>query len=173
MTVNGRLPVHPDDEPETLRAVVRDWIDAHVAAEWLAAARAGDVAGLRAVRPIEAYTAWYPAFAESGLVAPSWPVEYGGLGLPKELVRVVDEEVGAARLVRLNFLGLGLAGPTILECGTDEQRRRYLWPIVANTEAWCMLVSAAGAAADPFGLHTRAVRIGVYWVVNGQKVWTT
>jgi len=107
------------------------------------------------------------------LVAATWPVEYGGAGLSPEEARVVEAELAPLNLGRLNPLGLNLAAPALFAHGTDEQRRRFLPPIVANEEVWCQLFSEPGAGSDLASLSTRAVRDGDEWVVAGQKVWST
>ncbi|HVW32153.1 MAG TPA: acyl-CoA dehydrogenase family protein [Acidimicrobiia bacterium] len=169
----GLLDLSPDSAAAEVRHRVTAWVEDHVPADWLAAARSGDPRKLRAVRSRADYEAWYPTLAAAGLVAPGWPREYGGLGLPADAVRVVNEVLGSARLVRLNFIGVGLAGPTILEWGTEEQKQRYLRPILDNAEIWCQLFSEPSAGSDLAGLATRARRDGDTWVVNGQKVWTS
>jgi alkylation response protein AidB-like acyl-CoA dehydrogenase len=152
---------------------VRAWIDANLPRAWVAAGRAGGPAAVRAVRTRADYEAWYPAFASSGLVAPTWPVEYAGLDLPIAVARRVEQELAPFNLGRLNPLGLNLAAPALFAHGTEEQRLRYLPPIVRNEEVWCQLFSEPGAGSDLASLATRAERDGHRWIVNGQKVWTT
>lgn len=167
------LDLTPDHRATEVRDQVAAWIEEHVPVDWLAAARSGDPRKLRAVRSRQDYEAWYPRLAAAGLVAPGWPRAYGGLALPADLVRVVNEVLASARLVRLNFIGVHLAGPTILEWGTDEQKHRYLRPILDNTEIWCQLFSEPSAGSDLAGLSTRARRAGDVWIIDGQKVWTS
>jgi alkylation response protein AidB-like acyl-CoA dehydrogenase len=152
---------------------VRAWIDANVPRPWVEAGRAGGAAAVREVRTRADYEAWYPVFAASGLVAPTWPVDYAGLDLPMPLARRVEQELAPFNLGRLNPLGLNLAAPALFAHGTEEQRLRYLPPIVRNEEVWCQLFSEPGAGSDLASLATRAVRDGDRWIVNGQKVWTT
>ena len=104
---------------------------------------------------------------------PTWPVEYGGLDLAPAVARQVDQELRPFNLGRLNPLGLNLAAPALFAHGTEEQRLRYLPPIVRNEERWCQLFSEPGSGSDLASLATRAERDGDEWVIDGQKVWTT
>jgi alkylation response protein AidB-like acyl-CoA dehydrogenase len=106
-------------------------------------------------------------------VAATWPVAYGGLDLPPAVARKVEEELRPFNLGRLNPLGLNLAAPALFAHGSEEQRLRFLPPIVRNEEVWCQLFSEPGAGSDLASLATRAERDGDEWVVSGQKVWTT
>jgi alkylation response protein AidB-like acyl-CoA dehydrogenase len=148
-------------------------VEANVPRPWVDAGRAGGPAAVREVRTRAEYEAWYPVFAVSGLVAPTWPVDYAGLDLPVPIARKVEQELAPFNLGRLNPLGLNLAAPALFAHGTEEQRLRYLPPIVRNEEVWCQLFSEPGAGSDLASLATRAVRDGDRWIVNGQKVWTT
>ena len=119
------------------------------------------------------YEAWYPTFADAGLVAATWPVEYGGLDVSPAVARAIDAVLAPYNLGRLNPLGLNLAAPALFAHGTEEQRLRFLPPIVRNEERWCQLFSEPGAGSDLASLATRAERDGDEWVLTGQKVWTT
>ena len=114
---------------------------------------------------------------DAGLAAVHYPVGHGGLGLPRSLQPAADEEfarAGAHALdPRRNVIGLGMAAPTIIAFGTDEQKTRWLKPLWLAEEIWCQLFSEPGAGSDLAGLATRAVRDGDEWIVNGQKVWTS
>jgi alkylation response protein AidB-like acyl-CoA dehydrogenase len=117
---------------------------------------------------------WWKRLAESGWAMPHWPAEWYGKGLPRELSAVVAKELSAAGAVGPpSGLGLLLAGPTILTHGNDEQKRRYLEPILDGQEGWCQLFSEPGAGSDLASLQCRAERDGDEWIVNGQKVWTS
>jgi alkylation response protein AidB-like acyl-CoA dehydrogenase len=154
-------------------AAVRDWVAANVPAAWRAAAARGGARAIREVRSRADYEAWYPTFAASGLVVPTWPVPYGGLDVSPALARRLEAVLAPCNLGRLNPLGLNLAAPALFAHGTEEQRLRFLPPLVANRERWCQLFSEPGAGSDLASLATRAERDGDGWVLHGQKVWTT
>ena len=124
---------------------------------------------------------------DAGLAWVHFPVGLGGLGMPRSLQSVVDTELAAARAPdndpRRIAIGLGMAAPTILAFGTDEQKQRFIRPLWTGEEIWCQLFSEPGAGSDLAAAGTRAVREGgtspthppspATWVVNGQKVWTS
>ncbi|WP_406433019.1 acyl-CoA dehydrogenase family protein [Streptomyces sp. NBC_00631] len=114
---------------------------------------------------------------DAGLAWVHYPEGLGGLGAPRSLQVVVDAALEAAGAPdndsRRNGIGLGMAAPTILKYGTEEQKQRYLRPLWIGEEVWCQLFSEPGAGSDLAALGTRAVREGDEWVVNGQKVWTS
>jgi len=114
---------------------------------------------------------------EAGLAWVHFPEGLGGLGLPRQMQAIVDAELAAANAPdnepdRIG-IGLGMAAPTILAHGTDEQKQRWLKPLWTGRQVWCQLFSEPGAGSDLAALGTRAVRDGDGWVVNGQKVWTS
>lgn len=167
------LPVGPHTGDADVVAAVREWVEAHVPRAWIDAGRRGGPAAVRLVRPRAEYESWYPVFACAGLVAPTWPVAYGGLDLAPGTARLVEQELRPFNLGRLNPLGLNLAAPALFAHGTETQRLRFLPPIVRNEEVWCQLFSEPGAGSDLASLATTAARDGDRWLVTGQKVWTT
>jgi len=171
--VAGRLPVAPDASVDEVVNAVRAWIESAVPPSWVEAGHRGGSAAVREVRSRAEYEAWYPAFGRSGLVAATWPIAYGGLDLPPDVARRADEELRPFNLGRLNPLGLNLAAPALFAHGNEDQRLRFLPPIVRNEEVWCQLFSEPGAGSDLASLATRAERDGDDWVITGQKVWTT
>lgn len=115
---------------------------------------------------------------DAGLAWVHFPEGLGGLGLPRGLQGYVDQllaEAGAPdNDPRRIGIGLGMAAPTILAFGTQEQKERFLRPLWTGEEVWCQLFSEPGAGSDLAALATRAVRDpSGDWVVNGQKVWTS
>jgi alkylation response protein AidB-like acyl-CoA dehydrogenase len=173
LETDGLLAVGPQTPADEVVAAVQAWIVDNVPPAWREAGKRGGAAAIREVRPRADYERWYPVFARSGLVAPTWPVAYGGLDLSTDIARRVEAELRPYNLGRLNPLGLNLAAPALFAHGTDEQRRRFLPPIVRNEETWCQLFSEPGAGSDLASLSTTAVRDGDEWLVTGQKVWTT
>src|SRR5262245_3351866 len=167
------LAVTRDTASADVVGAVRAWVDDNVPSAWRDAARRGGAAAIRAVRSRAEYEEWYPVFARSGLVVPTWPVEYGGLDLTHEAARMVEDELRPYNLGRLNPLGLNLVAPALFAHGTEAQRRRFLPPIVRNQQRWCQLFSEPGAGSDLASLATVAARDGDEWRVTGQKVWTT
>jgi alkylation response protein AidB-like acyl-CoA dehydrogenase len=114
---------------------------------------------------------------DAGLAWVHFPEGLGGLGIARGHQQLVDELLAAADAPdndpgRIG-IGLGMAAPTILAFGTEEQKQRFLRPLWTGEEVWCQLFSEPGAGSDLAGLATRAVPDGDEWVVNGQKVWTS
>jgi alkylation response protein AidB-like acyl-CoA dehydrogenase len=111
--------------------------------------------------------------ADAKLVAPAWPAPWG-LDASVQYQFVIDEELRRAGVRRpINPIGIGWAGPTILVAGTDEQKSRWLPPLLSGEEFWCQLFSEPNAGSDLASLATTAKRDGDEWVVTGQKLWTS
>src|SRR5438105_9151867 len=117
---------------------------------------------------------WQARLAAERWVGIHWPEQFGGRGASPVEVALFNAEYARARAPQLvNRVGLNLAGPTLLAHGTDEQKQRWLAPILTATEIWCQLFSEPGAGSDLASLTTRAVADGDGWRLSGQKVWTS
>ncbi|TDC44787.1 acyl-CoA dehydrogenase [Actinomadura sp. KC345] len=177
---------------DALAARVRAWLEDNLPPHWRRAALDGDRHALaRIARDETTVRAWHAELGRSGLATPTWPAEHGGLGLAADAAAVVGDELArlSAGRPESDFVGVALAGPTIIEWGTAEQRDRFLRPLALGEHRWCQLFSEPGAGSDLASLATRAERVvpgGVggrpltgrptgdgNWVVDGQKVWSS
>ncbi|HEY4458340.1 MAG TPA: acyl-CoA dehydrogenase family protein [Pseudonocardiaceae bacterium] len=142
------------------RTRARDWLTANVPAE--------DGDDLAVAKRFQA------ALHEAGFAGITWPTAYGGQGLGEAAQLAFNDAAKDFDLpVRPFIIGVGMCGPTLVDLGTDEQKARYLPPLLSGEEIWCQLFSEPGAGSDVASLQTRAVPDGDEWVLNGQKVWTT
>jgi alkylation response protein AidB-like acyl-CoA dehydrogenase len=118
--------------------------------------------------------AWQKKLNEAGYVGITWPKEYGGRGAGfMEQLIFNDEMIVAQTPEPINVIGLGMGGPVVIAHGTEEQKKRYLPPLLSAEEIWCQGFSEPDAGSDLSGLQTRAEDKGDHYLVNGQKVWTT
>ena len=163
-----------NDTPEQAeyRARTRAWLEEHKA-------EAPVITGPDALKDedeiLAARRAWQGRLAEAGLAGVTWPTEYGGQGLgPIEQV-IVNQEIGRAGVPGiLDVIGIGMLGPTIIAHGTDEQKSRYLGPMLHGDEVWCQMFSEPAAGSDLAAVQTRARQSDDgSWSISGQKVWTT
>lgn len=163
------LPV-PDDVDE-FRALLRAWLDEHLVGEY---AEHRGVGGVDDVEGWELRKRWDKELAAAGLLALTWPEEYGGRGAPLYHEVVRNEEFAAAGAPYwAGVHGLDLFGPTLLLFGSDEQKRRFLPPIAAGAVFWGQGFSEPEAGSDLASLRTRATLDGDEWVIDGQKIWMT
>jgi len=125
-------------------------------------------------RRIAAAKAWQRKVHGAGYLALAWPRDWGGQGADIMRQTIVNDEMVRARAPGLiGLLGISMVGPTLIQHGTEEQRRRYLPKILTAEEIWCQGYSEPGAGSDLASLRTRAELRGDEFVVNGQKVWTS
>jgi len=144
---------------------VRDWLAGHVEP-------VPDFASL--ADEVEWGRRWQGALAADRWVGIHWPDEYGGRSAMPVQVAIYNMEYARARAPQpVNRVGINLAGPTLLAHGTEEQRRRFLGPILDASEIWCQLFSEPGAGSDLASLRTQAVEVEGGWRLSGQKVWTS
>jgi alkylation response protein AidB-like acyl-CoA dehydrogenase len=116
---------------------------------------------------------WYDILAAKGWIAPSWPREYGGMGLSGSKQLIMHEEFERHGCARLNDMGLILLGPLLIKYGTEAQKKFFLPKILTGEQIWCQGYSEPGSGSDLASLRTEAVLDGDHWVVNGQKTWMT
>lgn len=117
---------------------------------------------------------WQAKLFDAGWSGLTWPQEYGGQGLGTAHQIIWSQEASQFALPTEIFgIGLGMAGPTIISWGTEEQKARWLPPMLRGEEIWCQLFSEPNAGSDVAAVQTRARRDGDEWVVSGQKVWTS
>jgi alkylation response protein AidB-like acyl-CoA dehydrogenase len=117
---------------------------------------------------------WQRQLADAGWAGLSWPEEYGGRGATLIEQAIFNEEISRAKAPSVaNVLGLVMGGPVVIAHGTDEQKKRYLKPILTAEEIWCQGFSEPDSGSDLASLKTKAVKSNGEWIVSGQKVWTT
>ncbi|MBY0569617.1 MAG: acyl-CoA dehydrogenase family protein [Hyphomonadaceae bacterium] len=129
--------------------------------------------GLREDLSKEDFLAWHKILGKKGWSAPAWPVEYGGTGWTATQRYIWLEENARAETIPPLPFGVSMVGPVIYTFGTPEQKQRYLPGILSGEVWWCQGYSEPGAGSDLASLKTKAVREGDYYIVNGQKTWTT
>ncbi len=156
-------------EQEAFRRQARGWIKKHLPPrDRDAVVEYGDPKRMQALK------AWQRKLYDAGYVALGWPREYGGQAADVVRQTIVNEELLLARAPSLiGMMGIQMVGPTLIQFGTEEQRRRYLPKILTAEEIWCQGYSEPGSGSDLASLKTRAELVGDEFIVNGQKVWTS
>jgi alkylation response protein AidB-like acyl-CoA dehydrogenase len=152
-------------EYEKFRSEVRSFIESH-------RSQAPEGAGMRA----EKSRAWQKMLIERGYTARTIPREYGGYGGEMDILksRIIAEEFAQAQVPGgLGGQGISMLVPTLLEMGTEEQKRQFIPPTLRGEMIWCQGYSEPNAGSDLASLRTNAVLDGDDWVVNGQKIWTS
>ena len=156
-------------ETEPFRKEVRAWLEENLPENWFEPDFALTSDERRTFND-----SWTEKLFAGGWICAGWPVEYGGKGLTLLQQVVLNEEFAKANApMRADFFGDTLVGPTILQWGTDEQKREFIPGILQGKIAWCQGFSEPDAGSDLASLKTTAVLDGDEWVINGQKVWTS
>jgi alkylation response protein AidB-like acyl-CoA dehydrogenase len=163
------LDLNDTSEQAAYRAEARAWLRAKKGEAPPRSGSTEDTAWVAARR------AWQGRLAEAGLAAVTWPTEFGGRGLgPIEQV-TVNQEIQRAQVPGiLDVIGIGMLGPCLIAHGSEEQKGRYLGPLLHGDEVWCQMFSEPAAGSDLAAIQTRGRHEdNGTWVLNGQKVWTT
>ena len=164
------LSFSPEDE--AFRLEIRTWLEEHLVGDFAELRGRGGLGDMDAL--VEGRIAWEKELAAGGWTCVGWPTEHGGRGLSLFQEVIYAEEYARSQAPgRVGHIGEGLLGPTIIHFGTDEQKARWLPPIVAGTELWCQGYSEPNAGSDLANVQTRAELVNGEWHITGQKVWTS
>ena len=159
------MDVRFDDATEAFRQEVRTWLEAHVPREPLPSAPE---------MAFEHMRTWQKKMYDAGWAGIHWPKSYGGRGATLLEQAVFQQELARVQAPPMaNTLGLMIVGPTLMVHGTEEQKKRYIPPILSADEIWCQGFSEPNAGSDLASLQTRAVEDGDDFIINGQKIWTS
>jgi alkylation response protein AidB-like acyl-CoA dehydrogenase len=159
-------------EQQSFRDEVRDWLSHNLPRSWVERLHGGS--DIPRPDAYEFLRKWQAKLNEAGFMGLTWPKESGGRGLTFMEEMILQQEMALAKAPPvLNILAVGMAGPTIIAYGTEEQKKRYPPKMLSCEEIWCQGYSEPNAGSDLASLQTRAVKEGEYYVVNGQKVWTS
>jgi alkylation response protein AidB-like acyl-CoA dehydrogenase len=161
---------------EEFRLETRQWLETHCPASLRTPMSEREVVwgGRNATFPSADAQRWLQAMGERGWTAPTWPRSYGGGGLTAEQNAVLQEELRRIKArPPLYSFGLWMFGPVLLEFGSEEQKQRFLPPIVRGETRWCQGYSEPGAGSDLASLATRCEDHGDHFLINGQKIWTS
>ena len=164
-------------ELDTFRAETRAWLEANCPPEMRQPVRSEADAcwgGKRFVFQSEAQKLWLQRMGERGWTVPTWPKEYGGGGLDPAQAKVLREEM--ARLTcrpPLQSFGIWMLGPALLKYGSEAHKRQYLPPIARGEIRWCQGYSEPNAGSDLASLATKCELHDDYFLINGQKIWTS
>lgn len=160
------------EDEEKFRANLRHWITRNLPKNWSGAGFALPSSEEEA----KFFKDWERKLYEAGYAGLSWPKEYGGKGLPPSFDFVFVEEIARAQApYGMGYFGRALVGPTLMEFGSDEQKKRYLQKILSAQEFWCQGFSEPGAGSDLASLKTSANlgNNGKEFIINGEKIWTS
>ncbi|MFM8418073.1 MAG: acyl-CoA dehydrogenase family protein, partial [Actinomycetota bacterium] len=154
---------------EAFRLEVRAWLEQNLPKGWF-----NEDFELSPAERKKFNEGWPAKLFAGGWICATWPKEYGGKGLSTLQGVVLNEEFARARApMRADFFGDTLVGPTLLQWGTEEQKKEFLPQILSGKVRWCQGFSEPNSGSDLASLKTNAVLDGDEWIINGQKVWTT
>jgi alkylation response protein AidB-like acyl-CoA dehydrogenase len=182
INLRGRIELHFDDSPReaAFRSELRSWLDEHATPK---SGNGDEPVGVFSAflgddedALVERARAWQRTLADAGWAGLSWPAEYGGRSAGLVEAMIAGEELARYDVPQgVCDLGIAMIGPAIIAHGTEEQKQRWLRPMLRGDEIWCQLWSEPGAGSDLAGLATRADHDPATdeFVINGQKVWTS
>ena len=157
---------------DAFRGEVRAWVEANFPASLKG--RPNPMMREERSKPTEDQEAWRKAVGAKGWGTPTWPAEYGGGGLSAAEGRVIQQEFGRAGAYNpIGGMGVMMFGPTLLEYGTEDQKKEHIPAICRGDIQWCQGFSEPGAGSDLAALQTRAEDKGDHYLINGQKIWTS
>ena len=163
-----------DAAAEAFRREIRAWLAENLPEGWFDAYERGESFELPPDERERFNAEWPARLFAGGWICATWPTEYGGKGLSTLQGVVLAEEFARVKApMRADFFGDTLVGPTLLQWGTEEQKREFLPKILRGETRWCQGFSEPDSGSDLASLQTSAVLDGDEWVINGQKVWTT
>jgi alkylation response protein AidB-like acyl-CoA dehydrogenase len=165
----GTAPTDLDE----FRAYVRSWAKANLEERSEAPLSLGGTSDDELRARVAAHRAIQAQLFAAGLAGIRYPAEYGGQGLSAAHQAAFIEETGQYQMPTQLSVTLGILGPTVLDYGTEEQKRRYIPGMLSGQGIWVQLLSEPGGGSDMAGARTRAVRDGETYMVNGSKIWTT
>lgn len=148
-------------EEDAFRADVRSWIAANKPEQ----SDRADIEGLRG---------WQRKLHSAGYLGAAWPKEHGGGGLSDMEQAILNEEMARAGCPSpLGSMGISWVGPAVLRFGTEDQKKKFIEPLLSGEHVWATGYSEPNAGSDMYNTQTRAVRDGDHYVINGQKIWTS
>ncbi|QQZ10163.1 acyl-CoA dehydrogenase family protein [Heyndrickxia vini] len=152
---------------EEFRQELRTWLEEHLPKDWV-------MSNQKYVKDPVFLRNWQKELYEGGWGAIAWPEKYGGRNatLMEEII-YEQEMVRAKAPSPINYVGIHMVGPTLMDIGTEEQKEQYLQKMLTGEEVWCQGYSEPNAGSDLAAIQTSAVKDGDRWIINGQKVWTS
>jgi len=165
-----------NDTPEeaAFRTEARSWLEANTELLDPGEINAGGISERTGPKTVKAAQAWQKKKAEAGWACITWPKEYGGrAATPMQNVIWSEEQAKFRTPPEIFGIGTGMCGPTLLAHGSDEQKERWIPKLISGEEIWCQGFSEPEAGSDLTSLTTRAERKGDFYIVNGNKIWTS